>query len=263
MGEQNEKQKVSILKIEKEKLTLTKPEDDIVNKVWNAWDKGIIDEEIKMSIPQWEDSDYIMKDVDIRNINGINFTNFRIGDEIIDSEIDKFKENESESNLVHAVVLLDAIYHTRLDDPIQTAITIYESNILKGGLKNVTEKNTNKIINSIACINVSKANGEKKNGSYIYSFATKLCNRFRPDLFPIFDRFVAGLLSVYMNVPRSSMGNYKKFCKTYKQLIDNYELRSDDGKIFKKIDTFMWTYGRVLANKESGVVFDSISYIPQ
>ena len=260
MGEQKENHKVSILKIDKKDLT--KPNPEIIKQVWDAW-KGI-DNDIIMSIPQWEDSHYEMVEENIRNKNGIDFTNFRIGDEIIDSAVDEFKKDNSENNLIRVVVLLDAIYHTRLDDSFKTASKIKEKGILDGGLTEATDESITGIVNTITRINLPQNDGEKKTGNYIYSFATKLCNRFRPDLFPIYDRFVVGLLSVYMKVPRTPMGKYSEFCKIYNDFIRKTEWcpkRPDDEKKYKIIDTFLWTYGRVLANKECGVQFDPVSYI--
>lgn len=81
----------------------------------------------------------------------------------------------------------------------------------------------------------------------LYSFASKYCSRHRPDVYPIYDRYVERMLVHFKNNDR--FVNFKtidlKQYQTFVAIIDafkaHYELHSFSRK---QIDTYLWLTGR-------------------
>ena len=80
-----------------------------------------------------------------------------------------------------------------------------------------------------------------------YSFATKYCNWHRQDAYPIYDSFVENILCEYnsrnnfSDFAKGDLRNYDKFTKVISDFIQRYSLTESN---FKKIDKFLWKYGK-------------------
>lgn len=186
---------------------------------------------------------------------GLDFSEIKQGEHLLNTVFDQINEKDLVS-IETAVFLLDSIYHTRLQSPLRVANKIHKLFEQENFLNKIKEaKEQQEIIDCVNTItNIDKENDT--NNNYIYSFATKFCNRINPRAFPIFDSYVAGLLYRYnrkkneftKTFTQASLGNYNNFFETYKHFIDAYQLSEFD---FKKIDIFMWTYGKILSSKNS------------
>jgi len=86
-----------------------------------------------------------------------------------------------------------------------------------------------------------------RNNRYLYSFSTKYCSWHRPDIYPIFDKYVGALLWHY-----SKQGKIRKFQK-YKlfeypvltSLIEEFRTAFGLTQIDpKNLDKFLWIYGQ-------------------
>ena len=121
---------------------------------------------------------------------------------------------------------------------------------------------TKKDVEAIQCVDAIarvEENKEKKTG-YLYSFSTKFCYWIARDYFPIYDSIANGLLSYYLNIPPTSLGNYQMYVDAYKSFIDKFNLIECP---LKDIDVFLWTYGKALSSKDvQNPVAKYISYIP-
>lgn len=101
-----------------------------------------------------------------------------------------------------------------------------------------------------------------KTGSYAYSFSTKVFSFIDKDKYPIMDKYVVNMLKAYFEqsgkkISIFSWGYYSKYKDAYDKFIDLYELGNLS---YKKIDEFLWMYGKLLQNywkKEGVLLFDS------
>ena len=99
-------------------------------------------------------------------------------------------------------------------------------------------------------------------GNYTYSFATKVFS-FIDHEYPIVDSFVVTVLGTYEyngKIPKSKWGDYSEYVKNYKAFKEYFGLKNLS---CKRIDKFLWTYGKILDDywTDIGVLrFDSISF---
>ena len=102
------------------------------------------------------------------------------------------------------------------------------------------------VVNQIANITISN---KKKN---FYSFATKYCNWHNKLKYPIYDSFVDKLLRRYRDktnfeeFKNSDLKNYAKFLEVLHKFRTYFKLSDFD---FKKIDNFLWMYGKEVFKK--------------
>ncbi|MCL5982925.1 MAG: hypothetical protein M1571_10530 [Firmicutes bacterium] len=83
--------------------------------------------------------------------------------------------------------------------------------------------------------------------TYFYSFATKYCSHHYPDLFPIYDSFIAELL-IYLrdtdrfsDFTREGLRDFAVFKETIYKLRDFYALQSFS---LKDLDKYLWQLGK-------------------
>lgn len=80
-----------------------------------------------------------------------------------------------------------------------------------------------------------------------YAFATKYCSWHRPDVFPIFDNLVEGLLWQYRGEYRFEAfvrADLKSYA-TYQRIIVSFRMFFGlDTFSFKEIDKFLWSYAK-------------------
>lgn len=187
-----------------------------------------------------------------------------------------YKKNTYE-NILFKMVLLDKLYSTRIENPVEFAKTL--SNFFDSIEKRIDENrignNIDKsVVNEIAnwCgkypekeINEYvqkkiKENGNKNiDGNYEYSFATKYCH-FINDNYPIYDNIIGNLLNQYNSIDefhfmdtefsfdktkkKDSIKDYHFFYKFYMAFQNKFGLQECS---VKEIDVFLWTYGKYLA----------------
>ena len=239
------------------KSTIRAPEKNLVHQVnswWNAPENATI-ESIKELFGIEEDKS--------EKGFGLDFNEIKHGEELLNNAFNNLDKNE----LVYietAVLLLDSIYHTRLKSPLRVAYKIhqlFQNNNLLSKIKNAQD--LQEIIYCVYEIAINDKKADAKN-AYIYSFATKFCNRIN-HAFPIYDSYVAGLLYHYSydnKFTQASLGNYKRFYDTYEKFVKDYKLNEFN---FKEIDIFMWTYGKILSsknNKDPIKLQLSVTYVP-
>ena len=146
---------------------------------------------------------------------------------------------------------LDSLYSTQLKNPMRVGESIYE--YLKDRVKEI--ESYEDIAKNKEAIDFVKSIAEIDhcfdNGTYIYSFATKFCNRLNKN-FPIFDRYVAGLIYRYLNFDNSdekikllSLGDYEKYTKAYDRLLKKYNIEISENNTYKEIDICMWTCAKI------------------
>ncbi len=216
-------------------MDLIQPKKDVIDQFNRFWAPENNEWEVQLSTdPE--------VNVDIRDL-GIDFNEICQGEKVLDDAFRKLDKSNPDNTLI-AVLLLDSIYHTRLKDPIRVAQSIHNEIISKEGTDRIICDSKKEIL----CKNVDQiAKIDKEaGGAYIYSFATKFCNRLAPDKYPIFDSFAAGLLMFYLkDIKKSGLGNYETYITKYNRFKEQYELKDLSYKI---IDIFMWTYGKALHN---------------
>lgn len=85
--------------------------------------------------------------------------------------------------------------------------------------------------------------------NFNYSFATKYCSHHQPELYPIYDRYVADVLVFlkrkYPNIlkfkNRDGLKDYDTFVEAIEAVRDNFGLQ---GYSFKDIDRYLWQLGK-------------------
>jgi hypothetical protein len=162
----------------------------------------------------------------------------------INNLINKFPENTQVKNVIPKVATINSLYSTfipniQIDDMAQ-----HRDN------KNIDTKfdlqNNLQLVEEIA-IGHNIANGEGKNPSRFYSFATKYCNWHRQNIFPIYDRYASKALISLRNcgciskIYDNTLQNYGELYKILSNLIETYSLSEYN---FKQIDKFLWLYGK-------------------
>lgn len=186
----------------------------------------------------------------------------------IRNKVDKVEKTD----IREAVYLLDAIYHTSLKHHIIVADSIYNGIKKSNLLRDILDVNdpasdlTYKCVDNIACAG-KKVN---KNYNYAYSFATKFCSWLNPETFVIFDNIAANLLAYYSCDNKNeikdivkSYGKYGIYVSDYKNFVENKGLNQIYKKqVYKKVDVFMWTYGKALQKIENPKFENSPQYKP-
>ena len=89
---------------------------------------------------------------------------------------------------------------------------------------------------------ISRAKGVKKRH---YSFATKYCSHHRPDVYPIYDRFVNKVLTYFKDEFYMSenfdLKNYQIFKCVYQTFIEQYKLEKFS---LREVDWYLWILGK-------------------
>ena len=202
----------------------------------------------------------------------IGFGGFGKGDDLLRHVFSDLVSDCSLKNTELAVIVLDSIYHTRLENPIQTARALYDLNTHTKIISLITQseaQDRRKIVDTIATINKI----DSINAKNIYSFATKFCNFVSPTKYPIYDRYSATLIYKYLQIKKADvcgervcyykMGNYSYYISAYDKFIEEYDL---DRFSYKEIDEYLWSYGKLLEAseyfKDRELTFNSVEYIP-
>lgn len=187
--------------------------------------------------------------IDVRKYIG-EFSDFEKGDDDI----------RNAGNLESFLKNINKTYHTRVTGISQLVSKLAARDIHdKSDLEKCIEK---KELTLPQFVQICK----EHTGDYTYSFATKVFS-FLDDKYPIVDSIVATLLDEYEYEgkisPRSKWGDYSLY-------VDNYECFKHafglDGLSSKKIDKFLWTYGKIIDAYwiDMGVLrFSPVSFNPK
>ncbi len=148
-----------------------------------------------------------------------------------------FPENHDESAVLLKATTINSLYATSIYAIFQVAHHIcalnIDSELTQGSLT---------VVDKIATITLR---GKIKRN---YSFATKYCSWHRPDIYPIYDSFVAQLLWAYRQ--RDHFAEFKPaelwwHYHCYKDIIEQFRAYySLDQFNFKELDKFLWKYSK-------------------
>lgn len=149
--------------------------------------------------------------------------------------------NNSLDDVLLKVAALNTFYSTNIYNVFAVA-----RHIVSLDIDDRLEKGDESLVTDIA-----SGHGIKniKSGKEIefYSFATKYCSHHRPQVYPIYDRYVEELL-VYLrdadqfsDFRREDLRNIHVFKKTLFKLQNFYSLESFS---LKEIDQYLWQYGK-------------------
>lgn len=164
----------------------------------------------------------------------------------------------TEHAVYEAVVALNYLYSTRLDNSYATAANIHTR------INEIKNTNPPEVIDTLTCINHSKDAKE----DHIYSFASKFWSFLKPDTYPIFDRYSSNLICLYLQHKNVSPEHVEHKIKKnlgnptyYKGAFDEFqELYDLEKRTYKEVDIFLWMYGKMLEASGS-MSFYGISYI--
>ena len=184
---------------------------------------------------------------------------YKPGDELLKDVFSEIRsaENPTLKQVQEAVIILNSLYNTNLQNVITTSRNIKDQ--FPYILKKINERDLT-VIDDITNINKQGENSQFNNK--IYSFATKFCSFINPS-YPIFDRFSSNLLFMILNrydeqFPLEDLGNYRIFCEKYEVFQNKYSLDNNN----KNTDTFLWMYGKILSTS-GDIVFETVSHINQ
>ena len=183
--------------------------------------------------------------------------------QIVDRFINKFKKNKryfpadqaiaelfrqypKNTNLNHVllkVTILDKLYSTGIFFPVDMARHIVSLKI--------DAKLQNQSTEVVDCISRAEFNKKRR---HVFSFATKYCSWHDSANYPIYDTYVAQLLTAYSRrdafavFEKAELRNYARYKEIVSAFRKYYTL---DDYSFKEMDKFLWIYGKELFKKEA------------
>lgn len=170
-------------------------------------------------------------------------------DSALSQLINCFPNNDDHDHVLLKVIAIDALYNTNLDlysssliNRIKMANYIVKSKIDKKIL--IGDKSLVTLLERGHNIKRTKS---QQNDSQCYSFVTKYCNWHNSKKYPIYDRYVDGLLWDYKRkdkfykFERHELRKYDTFTKIIDAFTNFYSL---SGLTVKERDKFLWKYGK-------------------
>lgn len=154
----------------------------------------------------------------------------------------EFSRNTSLRHIIVKCSVLNDFYATNIYqiEPVArniASIRDFDKRIVRGDLSLVGE--------------IAKADGVK---NINYSFATKYCSHHRPELYPIYDRYVADVLmflrrkypDMFKFKSRNSLKDYETFVSAIETVRKNFGL---EDYTYKDIDRYLWQLGKDFYNR--------------
>ena len=141
------------------------------------------------------------------------------------------------------VSALNDFYSTNIFDTYSVAKHIHS---IQGVAERLTKGDLT-LVNDLARLTIK---GKEKN---FYSFASKYCSHHKPDLYPIYDYYVAEVVIYYRNkdqfanFKRNDLREYSKFVEIIRKYKVHYNL--DKKYSLRDIDIFLWRIGRAVFPK--------------
>lgn len=166
---------------------------------------------------------------------------YYLADQAIIKLFKKFKDNKDIKDILLKTSLINDLYSTNIFATFEMA-----KHILSLNIDSDLKKGDPKAVNKIAKIIISK---KQKN---FYSFATKYCNWHNQSKYPIYDSYVDKILRAYRNqtafytFKNDDLRDYAKFLVILENFRKYFKLDKFD---FKKIDKFLWMYGKEVFKK--------------
>lgn len=153
----------------------------------------------------------------------------------------EFSRNTSLRHIIVKCAVLNDFYATNIYqiEPVArniASIRDFDKRLEQGDLSLVGE--------------IAKADKVK---NFNYSFATKYCSHHKPELFPIYDRYVADVLmflrrkypDIFKFKSRESLKDYVTFVEAIEAVRQNFGLESYS---YKDIDRYLWQLGKDFYN---------------
>jgi len=166
---------------------------------------------------------------------------YYLADQAIIKLFEKFSKNKDIKDILLKISVINDLYSTNIFATFEMA-----KHILSLDIDSALEKGDPEIVNKIAQITISN---KKKN---FYSFATKYCNWHNQSKYTIYDSFVDKILRGYRDQTNfydfhnEDLRDYTKFLEILEKFRDYFKLSEFD---FKKIDKFLWMYGKEVFKK--------------
>lgn len=150
-----------------------------------------------------------------------------------------YPENNDLAEILIKVCVLNDLYSTNILSTFKMAQHIFDLKIdSRLAAKDLT------VVNDIALLDVG--NGKTRN---FYSFATKYCCHQNQDAYPIYDFYVAQLLTYYAQVDKFDtfkpldLRNYPRYCEVLQNFREHYALNSKEFTT-RELDAYLWRLGK-------------------
>ena len=143
--------------------------------------------------------------------------------------------NRNYDDILAKVTLLNMYYSTNIISIETVAEHIKNLNIDKR-----LKKQDSTLIRDIASIRF------KNTQKYFYSFATKYCSHHKPDIYPIYDRYVNEALWYFSKeynfkeFKRKELRDYVEFVKIIDVFKEKFKLKCS----YKELDRYLWQIGK-------------------
>lgn len=162
-------------------------------------------------------------------------------------KLDKYVVQENALNYLYTIV---SNKNTSLDEvliKVNALNTFYSTRIFNVVpiAQRIVQLDIDKYLETNDLSLVDKIDGEL--GRSIYSFATKYCSWHKPNVYPIYDKYVCLVLDYFKNTDhfanfsRKDLRNYQEYYRVYFEFIHFYKL---DGCELKSIDKYLWQLGK-------------------
>jgi hypothetical protein len=165
---------------------------------------------------------------------------YYVADQAIIKLFKHFNENKDIKDIILKIAVINDLYSTNIFATFKMA-----EHILSLNIDSVLTKGDPEVVNKIAKVTISN---KPKN---FYSFATKYCNWHNQSKYVIYDSFVEKILKAYRKQTKfcdfkdADLRDYSKFLAVLKKFREYFKLEEFD---FKKIDKFLWMYGKEVFN---------------
>lgn len=147
------------------------------------------------------------------------------------------EESNDISAIYKKVVLLNSLYSTNIYATFNVAIKIHRINNFQ-----------NRVMNGdLGLIDEIRYNVISDKNKDFYSFATKYCHHHNPKCYPIYDNFVAEMLTSHLkdfriDVKKSKLKQYPYFKSMIDKLAEVWELPDD--YLYIRLDKYLWKKGK-------------------
>jgi len=185
---------------------------------------------------------------------------YSVADRILEQQFGDYPRNRHIVSVRTKVVLLNQLYRTNVFDDRNLSLHInrrgrgIDTYLREGSLRAVER--------------IRRGHGIRHRGGTeldLYSFATKYCHWHRPNIYPIFDRYVTIALRE-LNRPlnflsRFSVGSLRDY-PFFKTVVDSCrrDLRIRWG--YRRFDHALWFLGQVIAEDDDGF-YDELRPLPR
>lgn len=158
-------------------------------------------------------------------------------EQAVNKVFNDYRQNGCLVEILIKVCVLNDFYSTNILSAFKMAQHIFDLKIdNRLAAKDLT------VVNDIALLDVG--NGKICN---FYSFATKYCCHQNQDAYPIYDSYVARLLTYYAQVDKfdtfkpQDLRNYPRYCEVLRNFRTYYKLEEIS---LRELDAYLWRLGK-------------------